>query len=776
MHVSAQYYISGRVTDDQGTGLEAADVFLHETHQGTQTDSAGNFKLEGIKAGRYHVHITYAGFHSHEQDVHVKSNITGINVILERSISELHELVIENSLEKSTVENNPLPVVYVDAHFMKQQGATSLVKGLEKIPGVSSLDNGVSVSRPSIRGLNGNRIVVTMDGIKQEGQQWGSDHGLEIDPNGAEKIEVIKGASSLMYGSDAVGGVINIRPTLPKGGEQYSINQILRYNSLNDGFRSSTSVSGNKKGYWYKMRYSFMQSGDYRLPADQFVYQTTVLPIYEQRLKNTAVHEDAFTGYLGMSRNWGYWYMKASGFWQRSGFFSGAFGVPNLSHVQHDGDFFNIDLPYQKVAHYNVSFHSNIQVKKNWLEVDLGIQRNDRSEVAIPHSAAFRNEDQDINKALQLELSTVTLNARYFLSDSVSKTILGVSGQWKDNQIGGYEFILPAYRSSLLAVYGLYKRPLRKGWLLSSGIRGGINGLWIDSTSTSYYKNGEFVGLAFRNQSLTNMIPNWSASVGLNKEIKKDIHLKLNLARTSRILQANELASNGLHHGAFRFEQGNPDLDTEQAIQSDVTLFYEHGRILLNVSGYFNHFFNFVYLQPSAQFARLVVDGEVYPYPEAGQLFTYRQSESQHTGFELEAEYKLWSTLKLTASSEYTRITNLTSGEYVPFVPPLSVKTGLEWIEKFKQKRLKEMHSEINFGYYAAQNRVPRNDFPTAAYQLLNFNTSLEFKFGLTLNAAVNNLLNTYYFSNLSRYKTIGLPEPGRSIVIQLEYDLTRKK
>lgn len=86
------------------------------------------------------------------------------------------------------------------------------------------------------------------------------------------------------------------------------------------------------------------------------------------------------------------------------------------------------------------------------------------------------------------------------------------------------------------------------------------------------------------------------------------------------------------------------------------------------------------------------------------------------------------------------------------------------------------MHSEINFGYYAAQNRVPRNDFPTAAYQLLNFNTSLEFKFGLTLNAAVNNLLNTYYFSNLSRYKTIGLPEPGRSIVIQLEYDLTRKK
>lgn len=770
----AQYNISGRVTDMDGVGLERVDIFLHETHQGTASDSNGYYSIRGVKSGNYHLHITYAGYHSQQQDVFVNQSINGLNFVLEESVNELHQVVIESSLEKSDLKTNPLQVVHLDQHFLKQQGGTSFMKNLEKIPGVASLNNGVGVSKPTIRGLTGNRVVVTTDGIKQEGQQWGSDHGLEIDVNNADKIEIVKGASTLLYGSDAVAGVIDIRPELPKRKQQLNAGQNVGFNSLNNALRTSTFVSGNNKGRWFKVRYSRMQAEDYRVPAKSFVFQTTVLPIYAHRLKNTALKEQVVNAYAGISKNWGYWYVRAGYFQQKSGFFAGAFGVPNAVKLTHDGDFSNIELPYQTVDHYTASIHSNIMIKKNWLEVDAGIQQNQRGEFAIPHSAAFEQGTSNV-QALDLQLTTLSLNARYFIKDSVSKTIVGFSAQHRNNTSGGYEFIIPDYTSFTTAVYGLYNRKLKSNWRLNSGVRLELNGLSFDSTSTPFYKNGLLIGHALRNPAYDKKIGLWAFSLGLNKRIKEDVFFKLNTAKTSRMLQANELASNGLHHGAFRFERGGIDLKPESAWQNDVSFFYERKRSLINVSGYFNHFFNFVYLKPSPTFARLEVGNQVYPYPEAGQLYEHAQSAAQHLGFEVELEYKLRSFIKLYTTSEYTQINNLSVDEYVPFVAPFSVKPGVELIGKYTDKWLEEVHFEANMGFYAAQNRVPRNDIPTAAYRLVNANLSFYLTSGFEINFSANNLLNQRYFNNLSRYKLIGLPEPGRSFVIQLSYEFKRK-
>lgn len=773
--VQAQHIISGFVTDEAGHPLEGVDVFIHETHQGDATDSAGRYAIKNVRPGNYHLHVTFAGYHSHEQDVHLESSVYQLNFSLEETINELHQVVIESSLEKSSLKNNTIQVVHLDKHFLAQQGGTSFMKNLEKVPGIGSLNNGVGVSKPVIRGLQGNRVVVTTNGIKQEGQQWGSDHGLEIDVNNADKIEIIKGAATLLYGSDAVAGVINIRPQLPKGREQINAGQVVTFNSLNNSLRSSTFVSGNRKGLWYKLRYSFLEAGDYKVPARSFIYQTTILPIYQNRLKNTALNERSLNAYLGMSKNWGYWYLRAGYFQQKSGFFTGAFGVPNRYKLIHDGDFTDIDLPYQQVNHFTLSGHTNIMIRKNWLEIDGGIQINDRGEFAQPHSAAFRNEGGEEFQALDLNLTTFSLNGRYFIKDSVKRVILGASSQYRNNTIAGYEFIIPAYESFLAAIYSTYNRKLRNNWKLNTGLRLELNGLSFDSTTTNYHRNGELIGAAIRNPSFSKTIGNWSYALGLNKELKKDVYLKLNLARTSRMLQPNELASNGLHHGAFRFERGDIDLDPESAVQSDVSFIYEKKRVLINVSGYFNHFFNFVYLQPSSKFARLVVNDEVLPYPEAGQLYTYTQSRAQHIGYEAEFEYKWFSFLKSYVSSEYTQINNLSANEFVPFVAPLSIKTGLEAIKKYKNKAFEEFHMEVNYSHYARQDRVPRNDIPTDAYQLVNANLSLYFSSGFEVNLTCNNALNTRYFNNLSRYKLIGLPEPGRSWVINLSYHFNRK-
>lgn len=770
----AQFQISGNVVDETGKALEGVDVFIHETHQGAATDSAGNYVISDVKKGSYHLHITYAGFHSQQKDVFVSANITNLNFQLEESINELHQVVIENSLEKSDIKNNPLQVVHLDKHYLNQQGGTSFMKNLEKLPGISALNNGVGVSKPAIRGLNGNRVVVTTDGIKQEGQQWGSDHGLEIDVNDADKIEIIKGAGALVYGSDAVGGVINIRPELPKGKDQFKVGQLGSYNSLNNAFRSSTFIAANKKNKWFKVRVSLMDAGDYSVPTTEFLYQTTLLPIYNNRLKNTAVKEKAINAYFGQSKNWGYWYFRAGYFDQTSGFFAGAFGVPNAVKLIHDNDYRDIDLPYQTVVHTTLSAHTNIQIKNNWLEMDGGYQRNQRSEIAIPHSAVLVTEGENQNEALSLDLQTLTLNARYFVNDSIAKKIVGFSSQYKSNQVGGYEFIIPQYTAGMAALYGLYKRLIRKNWKMNLGGRLEYNYLNLSETATGFYKNGTLLGYAQRNEAQVRSQLNWAAALGLNKEIKKELFLKVNTAKTSRMPQANELAANGLHHGSFRFEKGNPDLDMETAWQNDVSINYERRRWLIHASTYYNHFFNFIYLKPSASFAKLQVGESSYAYPEAGQLYTYTQSQAEHFGYEVELEYRIVSNWRATVSSEYTSILNTSANEYVPFVAPFSVKTGIEWKIEPKNKRIEEMHLDVNYGIYARQTKVPRNDIPTDGYQLLNAGFSIYFKSKWEINCSVQNALNTHYFSNLSRYKIIGIPEPGRSFVGTISYQFNK--
>ncbi len=770
-----QYSVAGFVTNEEGAPLESVDVFIHETHVGVLTDSSGYFIINGVKKGHYHLHVTYAGYHAQQRDIDVTTSIKSLRFNLEESINELHEVIIENSLEKQALKNNPLQVIHLDEHFLKQQGGTSLSNNLEKVPGVGALNNGVGVSKPSLRGLNGNRVVVTTDGIKQEGQQWGADHGLELDVNNADKIEIIKGASALVYGSDAVAGVINIRPALPKRKDQFAVGQHVSYNSLNNGLRSSTFASANKNGRWFKIRYSFLESSDYKVPSNSFVYQTTVLPIYSNRLKNTAVQERVLNAYAGVSKNWGYWYVRASFFEQTSGFFAGAFGVPSVTALRHDGDFSNLDLPYQEVNHINLSGHANILIHSNWLEIDAGFQRNVRGEIALPHSGAFSGDNSVNTQALNLELNTTTFNARYFVNDSNRKKIIGFSGQWRENSVSGYEFIIPAYSSGLMAFYGLVKSETKKGWKVNLGGRVEANYLDFDSTKTPFYQNGRYVGLANRNESFHTMLPNWAASIGLNKEIQKSLYIKINTAKTSRMLQPNELASNGLHHGAFRYEKGDITLKPESAIQNDVSIIYERKRWLVESSVYANYFFNFVYLAPSNVFARLEVNNDIYPYPEAGQLYAYTQAPARHYGFETRLEYKILSDLVFSLTSEYTEILNLSLQEYAPFIPPLSVKSSVEYIHEPIKKWMEELHAEINFAYFSQQNRVPRNDVPTDSYNLINTNVALYLKNGIEINFAVNNLLNTAYFSNMSRYKIIGIQEPGRSVVVGVSYNLKSK-
>ena len=260
------------------------------------------------------------------------------------------------------------------------------MQAMENIPGVQAMDIGSGFSKPMIRGMGFNRVAVLENGIKQEGQQWGADHGLELDAFNVDAVNVMKGPASLLYGSDAMGGVIDIAPVQVPAENMLFGDVTLLGKSVNETIGASLML-GIKRNAWYtRLRYSEQRFGDYRIPADTIVYLTQKMPVYGRRLKNTAGWErnvNFFTQYQkkGYKSN-----LAVSNVFQKTGFFPGAHGVPDLSRLEDDGDSRNIDLPYSKVNHLKVTTHQQYAWEKFILSGDIGYQNNHREEWSAFHT------------------------------------------------------------------------------------------------------------------------------------------------------------------------------------------------------------------------------------------------------------------------------------------------------------------------------------------------------------------------------------------------------
>jgi len=310
-----QFDMQGYVYDaNTKEPLPGATVQIHELSKATPTDIDGRFSFRKLRPAVYHLHVTYVSYQSKILKVKVSNNTETVNIGLSPTSIELQELIVEYNHYKTGPKEQSLAMEVIDAEYLRKNRQGTLINSIERIPGISSINTGVGISKPVIRRLSFNRVLVNDKGIKQEGQQWGTDHGLEIDMFEPGRIEVIKGPNSLMYGSDGLGGVINILPPpLPQldnfRGEFQSV-----YKTNNDAISTFTMVEGNIDDLVYRARFSTQDFGDYRVPAQSFIYNNFVLDLYDERLKNTASRERNFTGMIGLKKDWGYSTLTVSNF------------------------------------------------------------------------------------------------------------------------------------------------------------------------------------------------------------------------------------------------------------------------------------------------------------------------------------------------------------------------------------------------------------------------------------------------------------------------------
>lgn len=759
--------VTGKITDaETGEPLPGAVVHLHETGASAVTNTAGNFSMDNVRPGTYHLHVHFLGFEELKKTIDVTKN-TSFDFALKPAAIEMHEIVIEGEYLKADKRELTLPVEIVGEEYLEERLSISLAQTLEKIPGLATMNTGVGISKPVVRGFTGPRVLVNEYGIQQQGQDWGTDHGLEMDPFSSERVEVIKGPATIMYGSGAIGGVINILPHAVPATNSLQGEMAGLYRSVNNTFGTYGSFKGNYRNNYFILKGSIQDYGDYRVPAENFTYNGYVLPIYNRQLKNTAGKENAASATAGMMRNWGNARITVSNYHQEAGLFPGAVGTPRYYQLLSDGNERNVELPRQVNNHLKVIGHVQVMLNKNWLEVDAGYQQNDRREESFPHGHGQGNSISD-SVALNLQLQTFTLRPKYhFATDSLTKIVAGLDAHYKTNTAGGFEFLIPDYKELSTAGFLLVTREISDRWNATVGLRSGFNFMDIAGHTIYYYDtSGNLINEDERAVAANHQYFNYSAALGATWLWNEHTTMRFNASRSYRNPNIAELAENGIHHGTFRHEKGDPEIKPEQGWQFDAGLEIEKKHFSGRLTSFMNYFDNYIYLSPTARFS---------PLPAAGQLYQFKQAEALHAGFEAFADYHPVKQFHLSNTIEYVYTFNLQSNLPLPFIPPLNITTSAAYEWQAKSGFIKSFKTGAEYEYITAQNQVDRNEMPTPGYQLINVFISGKLtvnKQQVHLNIRADNIVNSKYINHLSRYRLLNLPEPGRNVNLLIKIPL----
>ncbi|MDN6310858.1 MAG: TonB-dependent receptor, partial [Psychroflexus sp.] len=661
--------LKGQVLNAKNQPLEGAYVYLEDN---TKTTSAeGAFEFKNLKSKSYQLTISHIGFEVIDTVLTLKQDVD-LKFHLKEDAYDLDQVLITTD----KIHRQTANVQVVDDNYLKQEYTGSLATSMSKLPGVNAMEIGAGSSKPIIRGFSLNRVAVAENGVKQEGQQWGADHGLEIDALAIDQMEIVKGIGAIEYGSDAIGGLLKINSLkAPKeNGLKADIFGIAK--SVNQTIGTSAGLSYKADKMFYKLHFTAMDFGDYSLPTDQINYLNYDIPIYNERLKNTAGHEMNWSGQVGYQGEIFESAIHVSNVYQKSGFFPGSHGIPSIDRVKPDGDRRNIGFPYQNVNHFKILNDTRLQFENAELQVLLSFQDNHRQEWSLFHTHYASQEPPEVDPDLELDFKLKTYDAQakldYTFTEKHSGKI-GVQTKWQDNAIDGYNFLLPAYQTNSLAAFYKHQFRAKDDLLFDFGVRFDYSAIdierYFDDNLYDYLINkgstsAEANKYALRSPDLDKNFSSFNAMAGVAYDFDDHFSIKSNFGTNFRLPTAIELGANGIHHGSFRHERGNKNLDAEKSFVVDLDLEYKTDNFIAKLSPYAYYFSNYIFLKPTLEFSVL---------PHSGQIYSYEQSEALLSGVELMLEKNFDFGLRTLAVGEYIRnqqITDSGSSEYpLPFTP-----------------------------------------------------------------------------------------------------------
>lgn len=765
--------LSGKITDIiTGRSLPGASVVLVDSKYGTVTDTAGNYFFKNINSGHFQLEISYTGYRSVIEHVDV-SGLTQKDFSLKSSFVENEAITVTAVGSATSIRKAPIPITRISKENLLSTTSTNIIDALSRVPGVSQVTTGPAISKPVIRGLGYNRVVVINDGVRQEGQQWGDEHGIEIDENSVSRVEVVKGPASIIYGSDALAGVVNIITTAPPARNTIQGSILTSYATNNRQRSLFGNIGGNQNGFNWNLW------GDYKAAAD---YSNK----YDGRVWNSKFNEKNVGGYAGYNGTWGFTHFIVSRFDQRLGVIEGdrdengnfLKALPGGLEANPTNDDFNSltpAVPSQRVQHLKYTLDNSIKAGKGNITLNLSYQQNQRQE--------FGNPDDPAEKELFFNLLTFSYRGAYHLNGHGGwNTTIGVNGLSQQNQNKGVEVLIPEYSLFDFGSYGYVQKTIKKT-TFSGGVR-------FDSRQLNSKEFTEGTEIKF--EAFKRNFSNISASAGISYAATEDALLKVNIARGFRAPSIPELASNGAHEGTNRFEYGERNLISETSWQGDLGIELTSEHILFTATAFYNNINNFIFysrlLNAAGGDSMVLVDGDLL------QAFQFRQNDARLMGieafFDLHPHPLDWLHWENTFTYVNGRFRQAVEGtNNLPLIPAARI------ISQVKANIMEKVKTGHRLSVFAELDHTFKQDNPFTAYQtetatkgytLINAgitsSVSRKNKTLFSLYVMANNIGNEAYQNHLSRLKytaenlvtgRTGVFNMGRNFMVRLNIPLS---
>ncbi len=722
----AQTTLTGVVFDKQtGETLPGVNVFIPELQKGTVTGDNGTYSLSGIPGGIFKVQFSFVGYKTQIVTLDSKPGKQKIDVTLEPAVIRSQEVVVTGGIIGSQHEN-ALKIETVNRDKLNMAPADNLFRKLDQVPGVSTISRGNNIATPVIRGLSTSNLVVLNNGIRMENFQFSTDHPYTIDGSDVKDVEIIKGPASLLYGSDAVGGVINFikSPPAPVGRITSQVHG--SYNTNDGSTVNSVSVKGSSDNFFAGITGSFSSAADYHTGNGQQVPNTR---------SNTAAGK-LFAGYRK-----GKFISKL--FYDYNKLKPGITNPPAIALV--DDNSRKNEVWYQNLDNHILSWENKLFLSRLKLEMDFSFQDNRRRLTGNPADRVSTLVDMNLKSYIW------KIKGEYDFSKK-SSLIVVTQGFFQTNHNGDApEHVLPDYNQSTASVASLWQYLFGKGLFYQIGLRYDYK---VIDAPEQYKSNVPGEVLQPFHQTYNNV----SFSTGFTWELKKILLVRGNVASAYRTPSIAELLQDGPHGN--RYETGSRDFGPQRNIEGDLGMHYHSDRLAFDLSGYYNRIFDYLFLAPADDTTDTGLD-----------IFRYRQENASIAGLEFSSEYNPLGWLKLTAGYSFIRA-SLDNGDPLPFIPQDKLTFHITTSSNTKSF-VKTILFDVNPVYAFKQDRPYVLETPTEHYFVFNASVRFGMKFNkqeLDLSVFANNILDEEYYDHLSVLKRLGYYNIGRNFNFRVIY------
>ena len=726
------YEVSGEVLDENGAPLWGASIFFPELQKGTVSDSLGKFFFSGLPAGILSMKISYLAYETVILSVDTDHPQLPVHVQLKPSPIQGRAVVISGGRYSSQHEN-AIKIEAISQREILLSGATSFMESITRLPGVSLISGGGGVSTPVIRGLSTSNILFLNNGIRMENYQFSENHPYLADEFGVNQVEVIKGPASLLYGSDAIGGVINSIPEPPAPVGQMKGEAGIQYFTNTSGISGTLGFKNSSDKFSWGLRSGLKSHKDYYDASNDFIPNTRFGSKSIKAFGSCRINRGILRlhyEYLGME--------------------AGLCNEESINLVTGNArknEFWFQDLNNHLVATKNTFFFTHYK-----LMINASYQLNGRKLVG--------SETSYDNLLANMSLHTFNLDIRniYSRTENAEYTLAVQAMSQINRNHEAVNRILPDYTFHDLAMFGMAQYKFSGSIHIQVGLRFDNRLILVPEQEKSGHTHEEHSGDEEElMEALDKYFSNVSGSVGFTWKLTENLLFRSNLASAYRSPNIAELTQDGVH--GTRYEQGSRDLKSQRNYELDISMHNHRKKVLIDISGFYNEIRDYIFLDYTSDTT-----------DEGLRIFRYRQNNAMIYGTELEIELLPLKFLSLKGSYSYLR-GQQHNGENLPFIPQNKLSGEIKW-EKSGRGFLSSYYMNCAIEYAFRQDQPSLFEMPTADYTLVNAGIGLSFLIrgqNLNFDLTATNLLNNLYINHLSTLKNLGFYNMGRNIMVSIK-------